>query len=333
MAKKALGLKGYSVLLALFAHNRVIAAQRRWLRQNMKRDFYTTDVFTSTPFAGNPLAVVGDAGGLDAACMQTLAREFNLSETVFLCPPKSDDSLASLRIFTVQRELPFAGHPTVGAALLIAELAGMDPSPEAPVDFALDLEVGRTPVRIERASDGDLKATFTTPRQPVWQDEAPAASELAALLGLPVEALDLAGAGLYSAGTPFFVVGLKDRAALAACRFDAAVAERLGVMDLYAVAPDPDGLAQRLHCRMFAPLMGIPEDPATGSAAACVPAYLAKRAPEARGWHALELCQGADMGRPSLIHLGFQQDRGVVTKVTIGGQAQRISEGQVLVPQ
>ncbi len=298
----------------------------------MKRDFYTTDVFTSTPFAGNPLAVVGDAGDLSDASMATLAREFNLSETVFLCPPKSEDALASLRIFTVQRELPFAGHPTVGAALLIAELADMEPTAGQPVDFALDLEVGRTLIRIERASDGGLSATFTAPRLPVWQAPAPEAAALASLLGLDVEQLDMEQAGLYSAGTPFFVVGLKDRAALGACRFDATMAERLQVMDLYAVAPDPSGNTDRLHTRMFAPLMGIAEDPATGSAAACVPAFLARREPQRSGWRSLELCQGEDMGRPSSIQLGFEQRGAEVSKVTIGGQARRISQGQVLVP-
>lgn len=299
----------------------------------MKRDFYTTDVFTSTPFAGNPLAIVGDAGGLSTVSMMTLAREFNLSETVYLCPPKSTGALASLRIFTVQRELPFAGHPTVGAALLIAELAGMEPRADQPIDFALDLEVGLTPIRIERAEDGGLSATFTAPRVPTWQGPAPDASALASLLNLDVEQLDMEQAGLYSAGTPFFVVGLKDRAALAACRFDVTIAERLQVLDLYAVAPDSGGNSDRLHTRMFAPLMGIPEDPATGSAAACVPAFLARREPQRSGWRSLELCQGEDMGRPSSIKLGFEQSGAGVSKVTIGGQARRISQGQVLVPQ
>lgn len=305
----------------------------------MQRDFYTLDVFTSTPFAGNPLAVVGDAAALSDDSMAHLAREFNLSETVFLCPPESDDALASLRIFTVARELPFAGHPTVGAALLIADLAGLAPTGEAsagdtPSRFALDLRVGRT--EIELSLDEDSKqtcATFTAPKLPEWQDDAPSREELGALLGLAPEQLDMDQAGFYSAGTPFLLLGLKDRAALASCRFDASIAQRLEVLDLYAVAPDPDGRAGHYHTRMFAPLMGIPEDPATGSAAACLPAYFAGRALNRSGHQACHIHQGEDMGRPSLIKLGYDQEGGAVTRVTIGGFAQRISQGQILVPQ
>ncbi len=300
----------------------------------MQRDFYTLDVFTSTPFAGNPLAVVGDASEISDAIMAQLAREFNLSETVFLCPPVSSDSLASLRIFTVTRELPFAGHPTVGAALLIADLAGFAPSANAPKRFALDLQVGRTEIELTLdANTGQTCATFTAPKLPARQGDAPSQSDLAALLGLEPEQLDMAEAGFYSAGTPFLLVSLKDRAALASCQFDAAIARRLDVLDLYAIAPDPEGRADHYHTRMFAPLMGIPEDPATGSAAACLPAYLANRAPERSGWRSCHIHQGEDMGRPSLIQLGFEQSARTVTRVTIGGQAQRISQGQVLVPR
>lgn len=300
----------------------------------MHHDFYTLDVFTTTPFAGNPLAVVGDGAGISDASMAQIAREFNLSETVFLCPPSSADTLASLRIFTVARELPFAGHPTVGSALLIADLAGLTPEPDAPKRFALDLRVGRT--EIELTLDADSKqacATFTAPKLPEWQAGAPNKDELAALLGLAPEQLDMAEAGFYSAGTPFLLLALKDRAALAACRFDASIAERLQVMDLYAVAPDPEGRGGHYHARMFAPLMGIPEDPATGSAAACLPAFLARRSPERTGWQSCHVHQGEDMGRPSLIKLGFEQAGDQVSKVTIGGFAQRISSGQILVPK
>lgn len=300
----------------------------------MHRDFYTLDVFSSMPFAGNPLAVVGDAGEISDASMAQLAREFNLSETVFLCPPESEDALASLRIFTVTRELPFAGHPTVGAALLIADLAGICPTKNEPKQFALDLKVGRTQIDLTHdEASGQTCATFTAPKLPEWQQPAPEASALADLLGLLPDQLDTAQAGFYSAGTPFLLVGLKDRAALAECRFDAALAQRLDVMDLYAIAPDPQGRDGHYHTRMFAPLMGIPEDPATGSAAACLPAYLARRAPQLEGWRDCHIHQGEDMGRPSLIRLGFEQLGGEVNKVTIGGLAQRISQGQVLVPQ
>ncbi|MEM7719528.1 MAG: PhzF family phenazine biosynthesis protein [Pseudomonadota bacterium] len=272
------------------------------------------DVFTDTPFAGNPLAVVPDATALDPALFLKVAREFNYSETTFVLPPDDPAHDAKVRIFTPTRELAFAGHPTIGTSLALHQLGRVGDT------MVLELGVGPIPVTI----DG-THAEFST-RVPLETEPAASPTALAACLGLEAAALRTdrhapIEAGL---GTPFTLVELRDRASL-----DAASPNIDGFR---AAATDPGRLAilayvrsgTSIEARMFAPLGGILEDPATGSAAAALAAYLG----ELDGVSTrLDISQGVKMGRPSTITAGVTVKGGKSVEVTIAGSAVKVMEG------
>lgn len=295
--------------------------------------FYTLDVFTETLYAGNPLAVVLDADGLSAAQMQRMAAEFNLSETVFVCAPRSAGALATARIFTPAYEMPFAGHPTVGTACLLAEL-GIAPQGEQ-VSFVLDEQVGPVPVTVKRQPGRAPFAQLTAAQAPelrAWPGDADA---LAAALGLSADDLGCQGERprQASCGAAFVLVPLRQPELLAAIRFDSSKAQALlaGAWGhgLYLYARDYEG---ELRARMFAPGAGVPEDPATGSAAAALAGALALEAPARDGDWAWPIHQGLEMGRPSLLLTEASKRDGRVTAVRVGGHALRISEGRIRVP-
>lgn len=286
----------------------------------------TVDVFTAEAFGGNPLAVVLDADGLTPSQMQSIATEFNYSETTFVLPPRATTHAARVRIFTPRTEIAFAGHPTVGTAVVLArELEATGVSPLA--DMVLEEGAGLVPVRLMRAGGAVIGAEFQAPR----------ALEMGSLVALEDAAacLSLFAADLHpdippqvlSVGLPFLVVPLASREALRRARPDMAAHERLlppiGTDSVFAYARGAS--AEELHARMFAPLDSIPEDPATGSAAAATLAFLAARRPERDLAWRIE--QGVDMGRPSLI-LGRTSKRdGTVTAVHVGGHAVAVMHG------
>ena len=185
----------------------------------MKRRFVTLDVFTEQKFAGNPLAVVLDPEGLDTGAMQTIAREFNLSETVFVWPPEAQDSRARLRIFTPGIELPFAGHPTVGTAVLLGRIDGGGSR-----SFTMVENVGRVPCVVRSTGPDSGHATFDIPRLPERISGTPAASDMAAALGLSAEdlGLDDLPTETWSAGNPFTFTPLANLDAMARCRINIA---------------------------------------------------------------------------------------------------------------
>lgn len=293
----------------------------------MRRYRYATcDVFTHRLFGGNPLAVVLQADGIADAEMQSIAREFNFSETTFVLPPAEPRHAARVRIFTPGAELPFAGHPTVGTAFVLAKLGLVAPRAEA---IVLEEGVGPVPVRIARDGSGIAGCTFSVPKLPEQGPAAPPSSELAAMLGLsPSEVAD--GAECWSCGVPFLVVPLASVEALARCRLDSARCDRLlegyPTRKVYPAAPAGES-AWRV--RMFAPSVGVAEDPATGSAAAAFAGWLNARSAAAPPTLTFELRQGQEIGRPS--RLALEIDRAGsgnrIAAVRVGGEAVMFSEG------
>lgn len=294
--------------------------------------FYTLDVFTDQPFAGNPLAVVLEADGLSTAQMQTIAREFNLSETIFVRKPVHPAHTAEVRIFFPTAEIPFAGHPTVGCALLLAELAAL--AGDDVTHIVLEEQAGLVPVSL--SSEGRTRqATLTAPVIPY-----PRLVEIdAALLA---RAVDLGSAdigfashtcGVFAGGPAFLYVPVQDTQALARARpiepHWSQLMENAGVDSAYLYTP---GKGADFQARMFSPTAGIPEDPATGSACAILAGALLAAGALGEGTTTFALRQGVEMGRPSRIGLAVDVEAGKITAVRVTGTMVRISEGRITVP-
>ncbi|MDZ4094612.1 MAG: PhzF family phenazine biosynthesis protein [Paracoccaceae bacterium] len=295
--------------------------------------FHTLDVFTQTPFAGNPLAVVLGADALNAAQMQIIAREFNLSETIFVQAPQDPANTARVRIFFPAGEIPFAGHPTIGCAIL---LAGLDqPAGDFEIRIVLEEEAGLVPVTVVRQG-AVTQAEFTAP---VIPHAAPGKvqDELLAL------ALDLAAEdigfghhrpGVWQGGPAFLYAPLANLDALARARliepYWSDMIERAGVDSAYLYTP---GQGCDFRARMFSPAAGIPEDPATGSASAILAAQLRAARALPQGPHTFSLVQGVEMGRPSQIWLATDHSPDGIETVRIKGAAVPISEGRIRIPQ
>lgn len=294
----------------------------------MRRRFFTLDVFTETALAGNPLAVLLDAEGLDQERMQAIAREFNLSETVFVLSPRDPVNTARVRIFTPGRELPFAGHPTVGTAVLLAEQRAPELLGKQDLSVVLEEEIGIVNC-IARRHRGRTRASFTLPRLPTRVGDALPNEALAAALSIDEADIgfDRHGPVLMSAGVPFTLVPARSVAAVDRAWPDLGRwPEELEVF-IYA----RDGTPQRpaFHARMFAPTFGIPEDPATGSAVAAFAGALPGFDRLADGDHTITIRQGFAMGRPSIITLGLDIDGGALTAASIGGDAVVVSQGTI----
>jgi trans-2,3-dihydro-3-hydroxyanthranilate isomerase len=294
----------------------------------MGRRFATLDVFTDRRFAGNPLAVVLEAEGLDTAAMQVIAREFNHPETVFVHAPSDPAHRARVRIFTPARELPFAGHPTVGTAVLLGRIDGGTAVRE------LVLEEGIGPVRCTVAPSGDDRgrARFKIPQLPVTAGPAPEDAAIAAALGLAPREIGFNGfrPERWSAGNAFTFVPLAGLAAIGRCRpepvkFEAVFGDGL----VYVFCGETTEGGHAFHARMFAPALGIPEDPATGSAAAAFPGLLAAHGGLADGDHTIVIEQGYEMGRPSLVELTLTIAGGKLASALVGGDAVIVTQGTI----
>jgi trans-2,3-dihydro-3-hydroxyanthranilate isomerase len=295
----------------------------------MRRKFFTLDVFTRRRYAGNPLAVVLDAGGLDGAAMQGIAREFNLSETVFVLPPADKAHRARLRIFTPASELPFAGHPTVGTAVLLNRIDGAAGKRE------IVLEEGIGPVRctVEALDAETGSASFALVRLP--EPSGDVASPAAIAAALSIEESDIGFDGYkptrWAAGNEFTFVPLKGLDAIRRCRIDSGRwrAAFAGSRDIgaYMFCRETVEPGHAFHVRMFAPASGVAEDPATGSAAAAFTGLIVQCDRLADGAHDLIIEQGYEMGRPSLIRLAMTVKGGKLTAGAIAGEAVVVSEG------
>lgn len=299
----------------------------------MPRRYSILDVFTDTPLAGNPLAVVHEADDLDAARMQAIAREFNLSETVFVLPPESPRHKARLRIFTPGRELPFAGHPTVGAAVLLG-LAddGNGAAGDVPAHaFGLEERIGVVSCVMEKRGPDHGHARFRLPRLPEYLGEGPAVEAAAAALGLdPADiGFDRHLPSRHSAGVPFDLVPLASRDAVDRARPGPDFDKVFGRGEVYVYSASTVDPQHSFHTRMFAPSMGIAEDPATGSAAAAFAGALMEFEPLGEGAHDVVIEQGYAMGRPSLIRLQLTIENGALVAAEIGGDAVVVAQGEL----
>lgn len=297
----------------------------------MQRAFITLDVFTDRRFAGNPLAVVLEAEGLETDAMQAIAREFNLPETVFVLPPGKASARARLRIFTPSAELPFAGHPTVGTAVLLACRDGAS----AVRRFVLEEAIGDVDCSVD-AIDGERgKARFLLPKLPQPAGRAPDLAAIAAALHLETSEIGFDGfvPSSWSAGVPFTFVPVRDLKPLARCKPDLGVFESVFGVDgpgkAYIFCRKTLQSANAFHARMFAPGLGIPEDPATGAAVAAFSGLLADHGHLRDGEHQIRIEQGTDMGRPSVIELSMTIRGRAVVAGSIAGEALIVSEGRI----
>ncbi|MGP8231910.1 MAG: PhzF family phenazine biosynthesis protein [Methylovirgula sp.] len=301
----------------------------------MRRQYYLLDVFTDRPLAGNPLAVVIESDGLDATVMQKIAAEFNLSETVFVLPPHDPINTARLRIFTPKAELPFAGHPTIGTAVLIAELRAASLMRSQDVRLVLEEPVGNVICLARHRANQARQAEFALPRLPAYVAEAQPREKIAAALGLAPSDIGFARhqPAVFSAGTPFTCVPVASLAALAAARprldlFDDAFTPP-GPAHAYLYAAADDEASHDFEVRMFAPTLGVFEDAATGAAAAAFAGALMQFENVPDGHHALTLAQGAALGRPSRIVLSLDVEDGALVDASVGGSAVIIAEGKL----
>lgn len=288
--------------------------------------FVLLDVFADAPFRGNPLAVIPDARSLDAAAMQAVAAEFNHSETAFVLPPEDPAHTARVRIFTPRSEVPWAGHPNVGTAFALAAL-GIARGPS----LVFEEKAGLVPVELVIESGRPAGATVTAPRDLVRSGPLPVEA-VAAAIGLSPADVSVAAHPplVVSVGLPFVLVELRDLDALGRASPDLAATRALiprdGADAVHAYVRTGPGTAR---ARMFAPLDGIPEDPATGSANAALAALLATLAPEPDLSLRLEVDQGVEMGRPSRILLSVDKRAGAVGRVRVGGRCVVVMEGRL----
>jgi len=291
----------------------------------MNHRYYTLDVFTTTRFEGNPLAVFTDGDGLSEDLMQAIAREMNISETVFVQKPTDDRALARLRIFTPQSELKLAGHPVVGTWFLLAEL-GVVPAQEGGVHILQQTGAGVLPVEI-RFKDGRAQRVTMTQVEARFKTAKIRKQALAKALGLAPRDLDPhLDPEFVSTGIFNLMVPLKNRAALAKIEMNMSALRKLlgnnGTMAYCFVL----GANGHVHSRGMLP-WELYEDPATGSAAGSLGAYLVKRARLGTG-HMLRILQGEDMGRPSHIEVEVSQT-GKKLVPRVSGAAVRVFEGSV----
>lgn len=298
------------------------------------RAYAIYDVFTDRPLAGNGLAVVFDADELDDARMQAIAREFNQSETVFIGSAADSRHSASVRIFTPANELPFAGHPTVGGAIALAEKKYPDHAGPGGMLLALEEKIGlvRTAVR---QSDSVMFAEFDLPQLPIQGVFDAEKDEVAGALGLSRTDIGFENhyPGLWSAGVPYATVPVSGLDAAARARIDIkAWLDIFGRSEKAAPLPfiycrDTVNHDCAFHARMFAPHHGIAEDPATGSAVAAFAGTIAFHDKPTDGMTQVWIEQGIEMGRPSRIRLEIDISKGAIDAARIGGHAVCVAEG------
>jgi trans-2,3-dihydro-3-hydroxyanthranilate isomerase len=296
----------------------------------MQRRYITVDVFTDRAFGGNPLAVVLDAGGLSTAQMQAIATEFNYSETTFVLPPRDAAHDAEVRIFTVNSEIPFAGHPNVGTAFVLATQA-----PKPPQRFLFEEGAGLVPVEILRQDGRVVGAELTAPQR-LSRLRKFSVEEVAACLSLSAADIktDRHQPQIVSVALPFVVVEVTSREALRRAGPNVAgfarilPDDRCDAIYLYTRDVPPDEMPSDIQARMFFPgSSGLIEDPATGSASVAAAALLADLDGARDGELKLRIGQGVDMGRPSLLLTRVRKQGGAIASAHVGGRCVRMMEG------
>lgn len=306
-----------------------------------KRYYYATvDVFTERPFAGNPLAVVTDATGLSPEQMQAIASEFNYSESTFVLPPEDATHTARVRIFTRQNEIPFAGHPNVGTAFTLARLSERRGQTLGPT-VIFEEAAGLVPVDLMRDPAGRVVGAILTAPQPLSLDRTIPREVVAACVGLDVSEVLTSHHEpvVASVGLPFVLAEVVPEA-IGSARPDAGAtadaARRFPLksgrfsIHVYAHSQGRSHGAD-LRARMFSPLGGTSEDPATGSANGALIALLASLDPAADKILALDVLQGVEIGRPSVLRVSAEKKGGAVTRVRVGGHCAPVMEGTLTV--
>jgi trans-2,3-dihydro-3-hydroxyanthranilate isomerase len=299
------------------------------------RSYSVYDVFTDRKLAGNPLAVIFDGDDLSDEAMQAIAKEMNLSETVFVQASGNPAYAARIRIFTPGRELPFAGHPTVGTAIALAERAhaGMT------IDLVSVLEENVGPVRCAvQLSKGEASfAEFDLPRKSQQMSMPLDRIGIAKALQLKTSEICFENhvPSLWTAGVPFLLVPVRDVGAAERVDFDPQLWEATvpfvdgALASAYIYCRGGVSHVAKFHARMFASGMGLLEDPATGSAAAALSGAIHHFDRLTDGHHAVMIEQGVEMGRPSFIHLNMDIEGGAISNARIGGQAVRLASGML----
>ena len=297
------------------------------LQNLMKYQFYQVDVFTGTPLGGNPLAVFVDADGLDRERMQKIAREMNLSETTFVVPPSECETDFEIRIFTPAKELPFAGHPVIGTAHILREIGKVSGDQKL---IHLKLRIGTIPVYVEEG--GHL---FMEHPQSKFLHVVESVDLVAESLGLPSSAIDPRWpCQIVSTGVPALFVPIRTLVSIQQIKINSEKLEKifkaLGTDMVYVFTTETLDSNSTLHSRLFAPFIGVPEDPATGSASGAVGAYLAKYSVvENDILGSIKIEQGHEMKRPASIYVQVKQEGTIIKSIRVGGESVTIIQGQL----
>jgi trans-2,3-dihydro-3-hydroxyanthranilate isomerase len=295
--------------------------------------YVTLDVFTDRAFGGNQLAVFPDAREIPEELLLTITREFNYSETTFCYPPSDPRFSSTVRIFTPGAEVPFAGHPTVGTAVALAQL-GLAGSATGESLLLLDEKVGPIPVTVRMTPGQAGYAQFSVAKLPEFGPPAPSRGKLAEILGLDAEDINGTPAAV-SCGLAFLLVPLRsvDAVARARVRLEKweATLKHSWASEIFVFAKDPAGGDTHYHARCFVPGLNVPEDPATGSANADLAGYLASKSPLTDGTLRWTVDQGVEMGRPSRLEIEADKAGGEITAVRVGGHAVMVCEGTIAI--
>ena len=294
-----------------------------------KHRFVTLDVFTSTAFGGNQLAVFPDASGIPEDALLNITREFNFAEVTFCYPPANPAHTKRVRIFTPAREIPFAGHPTVGTAIALVMLGQAGGSTK----LVLEEGVGPISVTVRDEKSAAPFAQFSVAKLAEVGPPTPSRGVLAEILSIDAEdilATPMAPQNV-SCGLPFLMVPLRSVDAVSRSRVRMekweTTLKSAWAPDIFVFARDPEGGDSHFHARMYGPGVNVPEDPATGSANACLAGYLAARASQKDGTLVWTVDQGVEMGRPSRIEIEADKSAGAVTAIRVGGNAVMMTEG------
>jgi len=298
----------------------------------MKLKYYMCDVFTDQRFGGNQLAVLPDARGLDDTQMQQIAREFNFSESTFVFPP-DEGHTRKVQIFTPTREVPFAGHPNIGTAFVLASCGELEELGDS-TDIVFEEKAGLVGISIRRSDEGMISSELKAP-QVLSLGKVLPAEMLADAVSLSKSEIvtDTHPPMLASVGLPFVMVELRDQSALQNAKINASGFEQIaaqGVMpDIHVYVQSHDEFD--IRARMFAPHDGVPEDPATGSANCALAGLLGHFHPSPSGMFEWQIAQGVEMGRPSLLQARVEKLDGKVISSWIGGSCVMVSEGHIYV--
>lgn len=298
--------------------------------------YQLVDVFTQQQFGGNPLAVFTDGRGVSEALMQSIARELNLSEVTFVLPPDDPAHDCRVRIFTPARELPMAGHPTVGTAYVLAR-AGRTSVRDGEATLTFEEGVGPIPVTLTMR-DGQPQMIWMQQPTPTFGPTFDNRAEISAMLSLaPGDLDDRYPLEVVSTGVPFLYVPLKTRDAARRARLHLDLWEQAGgpqhIQKLFLFTQEVDHPGSTVHSRMFAPGIGITEDPATGAATGPLGCYLVKHGIVPDDGREFISEQGVEMGRPSFLHIRIHREGDAYTHVGVGGTAVMVGRGTLLIDQ